>query len=49
MSFEDTNRLEFNQYHKFDKASFIIYADLKCLIKKIDECKNNTANSSIKM
>ena len=39
MSSEDTNRLEFNQYHKFDKASFIIYADLKCLIKKLMNAK----------
>ena len=27
---------EFNQYKKFDKARFIIYADLECLIEKID-------------
>ena len=36
MSSEDTKMLEFNQYQKSDKAAFIIYADLKCLIEKID-------------
>ena len=35
-----------NQYQKSDKASFIIYADLECMIEKIDGCKNNPENSS---
>ena len=43
---EDTNILVFNQYQKFDKASFIIYADLECIMEKIDKCKNNAENSS---
>ena len=43
---QDTNILEFNQYQKFDKASFIIYADLECIMEKIDKCKNNDENSS---
>ena len=30
-----------NQYQKSDKAPFIIYANLECLIEKIDGCKNN--------
>ena len=34
MSSEDTKLLEFNQYHKSNKAPFIIYADLESLIKK---------------
>ena len=34
MPFEDTKILEFNQYQK----------DLECIIKKIDECKNNPKN-----
>ena len=38
---EDTKTLEFNQYRKSDKTSFIVYADLKSLIEKIDGCKNN--------
>ena len=41
MGSEDTKVLEFNQYQKYNKAQFIIYADLECLIKKIDGCKNN--------
>ena len=45
MSSEDTKTLEFNQYQKSDKAPFIIYADLECLIEKIDGCKNNPENS----
>ena len=45
MASEDTEILKFNQYQKFDKAPFIFYADLECLIEKIDGCKNNTGNS----
>ena len=43
---EPTKLLEFNQYQKFDKGPFIIYAYLKCIIEKIDGCKNNPENSS---
>ena len=43
---EDTKQLEFNQYKKYDKAPFIIYAYLECLIEKIKECKNNPVKSS---
>ena len=39
--------LEFNQYQRSDKAPFIIYADLECLIEKIDGCKNIPENSFI--
>ena len=46
MSSKDTKILEFNQYQKFHKAPFIINADLKCVIKKIDGCKDNPENSS---
>ena len=46
MPSEDTKILEFNQYQKSDKAPFIIYADLECLIEKIDGRKNNPENSS---
>ena len=38
---EDIKILKFNQYQKSDKAPIVIYADLECLTKKIDECKNN--------
>ena len=44
MSSENTEILEFNQYKKSDKARFIIYADLECLIEKIYGCKNNPGN-----
>ena len=43
---EDTKIFEFNQYQKSDKAPFIIYADLECIIEKTDECKKNPENSS---
>ena len=43
---EDTKIFEFNQYQKYEKASFIIFADLECIILKIDKCKNNPENSS---
>ena len=46
MPFEDTKILEFNQYQKSDKALSIIYADLECLIEKINGWKNNLENSS---
>ena len=39
MPSEDTKI--FNQYEKSDEASFIIYADLECIIAEIDGCKNN--------
>ena len=45
MAFEDTKILEFNQYEIFDKAPFIIYANLECTLEKIDGCKNNPENS----
>ena len=41
---KDTKILKFNQYQKSDKIPFIIYADLDCLIEKIDGCKNNPEN-----
>ena len=46
MPSEDTKILEFNQYQQSDKTPFIIYADLECIIEKIDACKNNLENSS---
>ena len=42
---EGTKILEFNQYRKSDKAPFIAYVDLECLIEKTDRCKNNPENS----
>ena len=45
MPSEHTKILEFNQYQKSDQVPFIIYADLECLIEKIDGYKNNPQNS----
>ena len=45
MSTKDPKIFEFSQYQKSDKALFIIYADLECLMENIDECKNNLENS----
>ena len=41
-----TKILEFNQYQISDKAPFIIYADLGCIIEKIGS-KCNPENLSI--
>ena len=46
MSSKDNKILEFNQYQKSDKTSFIDCADLKYIIEKIDGCKNNPENLS---
>ena len=45
MSSKDTKILEFNQYHKSDKARFIIYAHLEYLREKFHGCKKNPENS----
>ena len=36
---EDTKILEFNQYQKYDKAPFSIYADFECLMKRLMDAK----------
>ena len=41
MPSEDTKILEINQYQKFDKALFINFSDLECIMKKVDRCKNH--------
>ena len=46
MPSKDTKMLEFNQYQKLDQASFIIYADLKCIIENIHGCANKPEKSS---
>ena len=38
--------LEFNQYMKSDKVSYIIYAYIESQKKKIDGCANNPEESS---
>ena len=44
MPSKDIKILEFNQYKKWDKGPFIVYADFECLIEKTDRCKNNPEN-----
>ena len=46
MPSEYTKILEFIRDQKSDKAPFIIYEDLECIIERIDGCKNNSENSS---
>ena len=36
-----------HQYKKSDEAVLIVYAELECIIEKIDTCKYNPENSSI--
>ena len=40
MASKDNKLLQFN-HQKSDKAPFASYVDLKCIIEKIDGCKNN--------
>ena len=46
MPSEDTKILELNQYQKSDKAQFITYGDLECIIETLMNVKNNSENSS---
>ena len=46
MPSEKDNILEFNQYMKSDKMPYIIYADIKSLIRKRDGCEYNPEHSS---
>ena len=45
MSDEDNKILKYNSGEKSLKVPFIIYADLGCLLEKIDTCKNNAKES----
>ena len=38
----NNNIIKYNQGDKSLKLPFIIYADLECLLKKIDTCHNNS-------
>ena len=42
---KENNTIEFNQ-KDYDKAPFAIYADLECLLEKINTCYNNPEESS---
>ena len=43
---EDNKILKFNQGEKSTKIPFIIYADLGCLLAKMNTCRNNPEKSS---
>ena len=43
---KDNNKIKYNQGEKSVKLPFIIYADLECLIEKINTCYNNPKESS---
>ena len=43
---EDNKIIKYNQGEKSIKFSFIIYADLECLLEKITTCCNNLEESS---
>ena len=42
---EDEKILKYNPGEKSLKVPFIIYADLECLLKKIDTCQNDPKKS----
>ena len=42
---EDIKILEYNPGEKSLKIPFIFYADLECLLEKIDACQNNPEES----
>ena len=42
----NNNLIKYNQGEKSLELPFIIYADLECLLKKIDTCYNNPDLSS---
>ena len=42
---EDNKILKYNPGEKSLKVPFIIYADLECLLQKIDKCQNNPEKS----
>ena len=43
---EDKKILKYNAGEKLLKLPFVIYADLKCLLEKIDTCQNDPGKSS---
>ena len=46
MSNKENNKIKYNQGEKSIKLPFIIYADLECLLEKINTCYNNPEESS---
>ena len=43
---KENNKIKYNQGEKSIKLPFIIYADLECLLEKINTCYNNPEESS---
>ena len=43
---EDNKILKYNEGEKYMRVPFIIYADLECLLEKINTCHNNPEKSS---
>ena len=43
---KDNNTIKYNQGEKSIKLTFIVYADLECLLEKISTCYNNPEKSS---
>ena len=46
MPTNDNNKIKYNQGEKSIKLSFIVYADLECLLEKMSTCYNNPEESS---
>lgn len=46
MPFKKNSILQYNLYMKSDKLTYILYADIESLIKKINGCQNNPEKSS---
>ena len=46
MSEEDNKILKYNHSEKSMRATFVIYADLECLLEKMSTCHNNHKKSS---
>ena len=42
----DNNTIKYNQGEKSIKLLFVVYADLECLLEKMDTCYNNSNESS---
>ena len=45
---EKRTMLEFKNYHRFEKVSFLVYADFECFIKPLDTCNLNPESSYTK-
>ena len=45
MPSEDATILKLNQYYKFNKAPFIIYADLESLTEEMNRCEKKSEKS----